>query len=115
MDFSSQPKCPLTDEWIKMWYIHVVQYYSAKKEWNNAICSNMNGPRDFHTKWSKPGKDRCHMKTLICGIYKKGSKWIYLQNRNRLTDIENKLMITKGEGGDGYIRNLGLKCTYYYI
>ena len=24
-------------------------------------------------------------------------KWIYLQNRNSLTDIENKLMVTKGE------------------
>ena len=23
------------------------------KEWNNAICSNMNGPRDCHTEWSK--------------------------------------------------------------
>ena len=31
------------------------EYYSAiKKEWNNAICSNMNGPRDYHTKWNKP-------------------------------------------------------------
>ena len=26
-------------------------------------------------------------------------KWIYLQNRNRLTDFKNKLMATKGEGG----------------
>ena len=26
-----QPKCPLTDEWIKMWYICTVEYYSAKK------------------------------------------------------------------------------------
>ena len=26
----------------------------------------------------------------------------YLQNRNRLTDLENKLMVTKGEGwGEG--------------
>ena len=24
-------------------------------------------------------------------------KWTYLQNRNRLTDIENKVMVTKGE------------------
>ena len=25
-----QPKCPLTDEWIKkMWYIYTVEYYSA--------------------------------------------------------------------------------------
>ena len=28
-------------------------------------------------------------------------KWIYLQNRNRLTDIENKCMITKGEMSGG--------------
>ena len=26
---------------------------SYKKEWNNATCSNMNGPRDFHIKWSQ--------------------------------------------------------------
>ena len=28
---------------------------------------------------------------------KKGYKWTYLQNRNRLTDFENKLLVTKGE------------------
>ena len=28
-----QPKCPLTDEWIKkMWYIYTVEYYSAIKK-----------------------------------------------------------------------------------
>ena len=27
-----QPKCPLTDEWIKkMWHIYAMQYYSAIK------------------------------------------------------------------------------------
>ena len=26
---------------------------SYKQEWNNAICSNIGGPRDYHTKWSK--------------------------------------------------------------
>ena len=27
-----QPKCPLTDEWIKkLWYIYTVEYYSAVK------------------------------------------------------------------------------------
>ena len=26
----NQPKCPLTDEWIKkMWYIYTMEYYSA--------------------------------------------------------------------------------------
>ena len=26
-----QPKCPLTDEWIKMWHIYAMEYYSAIK------------------------------------------------------------------------------------
>ena len=32
---------------------------------------------------------------------KKGYKWTYMQNRNRLTDIENKVMINKGESEGG--------------
>ena len=40
-----QPKCPSTDEWIKMEYYSVV-----KNERNNTIRSNMDGPRDYHTK-----------------------------------------------------------------
>ena len=47
-----QPKCPSADEWIKkMWCIYAVECYSAlKKEWNSAICSNMDGHRDYHSK-----------------------------------------------------------------
>ena len=47
-----QPKCPLTDEWIKkMRYIYMVCgiyngiLLSHEKEQNNAICSNMDGTR----------------------------------------------------------------------
>ena len=29
---------------------------------------------------------------------KKGYKWTYLPNRNRVTDVENKLMVTGGKG-----------------
>ena len=54
-----QPECPLTDEWIKMWHICTMEYYSAiKKEWVNAICNNMNWPRNYHTKWSKSERER---------------------------------------------------------
>ena len=46
-----QPKYPLTDEWIeKMWYIYTMEYYSAIKGQNNAICSNMHATRESHTK-----------------------------------------------------------------
>ena len=26
-----QPKCPSTDEWIKIWYMYTMEYYSAIK------------------------------------------------------------------------------------
>ena len=61
-----QPWCPSTEEWIKkMWcihthththihtyihtYIHNGLLLGHKKEWNIATCSNMDGPRDYHT------------------------------------------------------------------
>ena len=55
-----QHKCPSIEEWIKkMWCIYTMEYYSAiKKEQNNAICSNMDGPRDCHTEWSKSDRER---------------------------------------------------------
>ena len=31
---------------------------SDKKEWNNDIYSNIDGPRDYHTKWSKLKRER---------------------------------------------------------
>ena len=31
---------------------------SHKKELNNSICSNMDGPRDYHTEWNKSDRER---------------------------------------------------------
>ena len=31
---------------------------SHNKEWNNAICSNIHGARDYHIQWSKPDRGR---------------------------------------------------------
>ena len=58
---------------------------SHKKEWNNAICSNMNGPRDYHTKWSKWERRHIYNAIYMWNL-KKWYKWAYIQNRNRLTD-----------------------------
>ena len=66
-----QPKCPLTDDWIrKRWYIYTMEYYSAIKkddimpfaatwmELENLILSEM----------SQKDKDKYHMISLITGI-----------------------------------------------
>ena len=38
-------------------YIYNEILPSHLKEWNNAICSNMDGPREFHTEWSKSDRE----------------------------------------------------------
>ena len=51
-----------------------------------------------HTEWSKPETQR---QTSYNITYmwnpKKLYKWIYLQNRNKVTNVENKLTVTEGE------------------
>ena len=64
----------------------------------------MDGPRDYHTKWNKPDRERqvSYDTTYMWNLKKIRYKRIYLQNRNRLTDTENKLMVTKGDSsGEG--------------
>ena len=39
-------------------YIYNRILLSHEKEWNNAICSNMDGPKDYYTKWSKSERER---------------------------------------------------------
>ena len=46
-----EPKCPPTDERIKMlWGMHTMEHYSAVKRWNAAICSNVDGPGGRYAK-----------------------------------------------------------------
>ena len=79
-----------------------MEYYSTlKKEWNNTICSNIDGPRDYHTKWSQTEKDNYHMISLICQSKKRYTNKLVYKNRNRLTDIENQSLVTKGETREG--------------
>ena len=43
-----------------------------QKEWNNATCSNMDGPRDYQTKWSNSDRE----KQISCDItYMWNLKW----------------------------------------
>ena len=53
-----QPKCPATEEWIKMWHIYTMEYYSAIKRKKQCYLHHMDGPRDDQTKWSQSDRER---------------------------------------------------------
>ena len=97
-----QPKCPLTDEWIKkMWYIYTMEYYSAIKK--NEIMP-------FAATWMQleiiilSEVSQKETNTIWYHLYVESKiwhKWTYLPNRNRLTHTENRSVVTKGEGVGG--------------
>ena len=66
-----QPKCPLTDEWIKkMWHIYTMEYYSAIKR--NEIGSSVETWMDLETliqsEVSQKEKNKYRRLTHIYGI-----------------------------------------------
>ena len=66
-----QPKCPLTDEWIKkMWHIYIVEYYSAIKrnEIELFVVRRMDLESIIQREVSQKVKNKYRMLTDICGI-----------------------------------------------
>ena len=89
-----QPRWPSTDDWIKkMCYIYNGILLSHKKEWNDAICCNMNGSRDYYVTWSKSERQLSCDIIYMWNLKKYIDKLIY--KPNRLMDKENKLMVNK--------------------
>ena len=80
-----------------------MEYYSAiKKNEIMPFAATWIDLEIIMLKWSKSDKER---QILYDITYmqnpKQWYKWTYLQNRNRLTDIGNKLTVTKEDGGVG--------------
>ena len=95
-----QPKCPTTDEWMKkIWYIYTMEYYSYIKK--NKMMPFRATWMDLETITLSKVSQR---KTAINDIaymwhLKDWCRWTNIFKRSRSTDIENKLTVTKGEGG----------------
>ena len=82
-------------------HTHIMEYYLAIKK--NKILPFAATWMDLEiiilSEVSQTEKEKYYI-TYMWNLKKK-YKRTYLQNRNRLTDIENKLMVTKGEKGGG--------------
>ena len=58
----------------------------------------MDGPRNYQTKWSKSERERYYI-TYMWNLKYDTNEFVY--ETERLTDIENRLVVTKREAGDG--------------
>ena len=69
-----------------------------KKEQNNATYSNIDGLRDYHTKWSKPDRKTSYDLYVKSKKKKKRYKRTYLQSRNKPTGRKQTDSYQKGKG-----------------
>ena len=72
-----QPRCPLTDEWIKkLWYTYTMEYYSAIKTnaFESILMRWMNLEPIIQSEVSQKEKDKYHILMHIYGIYKNGTE-----------------------------------------
>ena len=65
---------------------------SDKKEWNNAICRDVDRPTDCHTEWSKSEREKPTSYSIV-------STDELICKAETDTDVENKLMDTTWERG----------------
>ena len=66
-----QPRCPLTDEWIKkLWYVYTMEYYSAIKRntFESVLMGWMNLEPITQSEVGQKEKDKYHILTHIYGI-----------------------------------------------
>ena len=68
---------------------------SHEKQWNNVVCSNMNGPRGNHTKSSQTEKQIPYDTTKMWNPKCHTNEFIY--KTERLPDTENKPAVNKRE------------------
>ena len=65
-----QPRCPLTDEWIKkLWYMYTMEYYSVIKRdpFESVLMKWMNLETIIQSEVSQKEKNKYHILTHING------------------------------------------------
>ena len=65
-----QPRCPSTDEWIKLWYIYTMEYYLDIKmnTFESVIMRWMNLEPIIQSELSQKEKGKHHITMHIYGI-----------------------------------------------
>ena len=84
-------------------YLYSGILLSHEKEWDNAIYSNMDGSRDYHTKWNKRDRER-QIYDIAYMWYLK--KMIHMNSYTKQKSIhrhrkQKAVGVPKGKGGEG--------------
>ena len=75
-----------------------MEYYPAtKKEWNDALCSKRDGPRDSQIEWSKSEKDKYPMLYHLYIVKSKNDIKELIDKTDTHRHIKTNLWLPKGK------------------
>ena len=107
-------KCLSRDERIKMWY--TIEYLLSHKTENEILPFAAMGKDLEIIMPSEISQMKTNIMWYHLNVKSKKCKPKCMQNRNSLTDIENKCGYQWGEGtGEQQDRGMGLRGTNYYV
>ena len=113
-----QPRCPMTNEWIKkLWYLYTMEYYSAIKRnaFESVLMRWVNLEHIIQCEVSQKEKDKHRICTYIWNL----EKWywrIYLQDNSGEIHIEKRFMdMGRGEGRVRCMKRVKWKLTLPYV
>ena len=107
----NQPKCPVTDEWIKkMWYIYTMEYQSAIKR--NKTGSFVETWMDLETviqsEVSQKEKNKYCILMHICGIQKSGVDKLICKAEIETQTQRTNVWMPRGERAGGMGWEIGI-------
>ena len=109
-----QLKWPSAEEWIKMWYIYTMKYYSVIKGTKLHYCSDMDRLRVCHAQWSQSEKQISYINSYMWNL-EKWYLWTCLQVRNRDAGTEWACGHGVGEVRKGWIERVTLTYKHYHV
>ena len=114
-----QPKCPLTDEWIRKWYLYKMEYYSAIKR--NEIGSFLETWMDveivIQSEVSQKEKNKYCILMHICRIQKNGTDELVSKAEIETQMQRTNVWTARGERGcgDGGVMNWEIGIDIYTV
>ena len=111
-----QPRCPSTDEWIKrMWYRFTMEYYLAIKRNEIESVEVMWVNLEYVIQSEERNRKTNINNNAYIWNLEQWHQLIYLQDRNRGTDIGSGSVDTDKEGKGGRAEKVALTYIHCYV
>ena len=112
-----QPRCPSADEWIRLWYIYMMEYYSAikKNAFEYVLMKWMKLQPIIQKEVNQKEKHKYSILMHIYGIYKDGNNDPICQTAKETQMYRRDFGTLWEKVKVGWFERIALKHVYYHM